>query len=203
MCLLAAPRLPGLVALAVYTNLYVPFNRLNAEILGPLEQEIQGMQAFRSPTQVDNSEFRNQSRKKKNLSQWWNIKTAASHVCFQEELRKAGSMCPVCLEEMHVCRITPCGHVFHAHCLRQCLTRSTACPYCRAKILWDHGGSEIRTKVFISSNSWKEITEFLWIDPRKLDVLPDLICHKYQVHAKKKYLKKWWINGNGGISALH
>ena len=53
----------------------------------------------------------------------------------QEELRKAGSTCPVCLEEMHVSRVTPCGHVFHAHCLRQCLARSTACPYCRAKIL--------------------------------------------------------------------
>jgi len=103
VCLLAAPQLPVLVSLAVYTNIYVPFTRLSSEVLSPLEQEIRGMQAFRAPT--------------------------------QEELRKAGSTCPVCLEEMHVSRITPCGHVFHAHCLRQCLTRSTSCPYCRAKIL--------------------------------------------------------------------
>lgn len=54
----------------------------------------------------------------------------------QEELRKAGTTCPVCLETMHVARITPCGHVFHSHCLRQCLVRSTACPYCRAPLVW-------------------------------------------------------------------
>ena len=52
LCLLAAPRLPVLVSLAVYTNIYVPFTRLSSEILTPLEQEIQGMQAFRAPTQV-------------------------------------------------------------------------------------------------------------------------------------------------------
>lgn len=103
LCVLAAPRLPLLVSLASYTNLYVPFTRLSSEVLGPLEQEIQGLQAFRQPT--------------------------------QEELRKAGTTCPVCLETMHVARITPCGHVFHSHCLRQCLVRSTACPYCRAPLV--------------------------------------------------------------------
>ena len=53
LCLLAAPRLPLLVSLAVYTNIYVPFTRLNSEVLTPLEQEIRGMQAFRAPTQVE------------------------------------------------------------------------------------------------------------------------------------------------------
>ena len=52
LCVLAAPRLPLLVSLASYTNLYVPFTRLSSEVLGPLEQEIQGLQAFRQPTQV-------------------------------------------------------------------------------------------------------------------------------------------------------
>jgi len=53
----------------------------------------------------------------------------------QEELAKAGKTCPVCLDEMHVARITNCGHVFHSHCLRQCLLRSPTCPCCRAKIM--------------------------------------------------------------------
>jgi len=53
----------------------------------------------------------------------------------QEELTKAGNTCPVCLDVMHVARITTCGHVFHSHCLRQCLLRSPTCPCCRAKIM--------------------------------------------------------------------
>ena len=116
LCVLAAPRLPLLVSLASYTNLYVPFTRLSSEVLGPLEQEIQGLQAFRQPTQVTTA--------------------VPGMTCpCQEELQKAGTTCPVCLETMHVARITPCGHVFHSHCLRQCLVRSTACPYCRAPLV--------------------------------------------------------------------
>ena len=103
LCILSASRLPILVCTACYTNLYVPFSRLNAEILAPLEQEIRGLQQFRQPT--------------------------------SEELEKAGSTCPVCLDVMHVSRITPCGHIFHSHCLRQCLSRSVHCPCCRTKIV--------------------------------------------------------------------
>ena len=105
----------------------------------------------------------------------------------QEELQKAGTTCPVCLETMHVARITPCGHVFHSHCLRQCLVRSTACPYCRAPLVWGapapatsqvcsrnvHIALEVRISInvmlpiqhlsgsrnfFISSNIWEKIT---------------------------------------------
>jgi len=53
----------------------------------------------------------------------------------QEELTKSGFTCPICLDTMHVARITPCGHVFHSYCLRQCLTRSNTCPCCRTQIL--------------------------------------------------------------------
>ena len=118
LCVLAAPRLPLLVSLASYTNLYVPFTRLSSEVLGPLEQEIQGLQAFRQPTQVTTA-----------------VSGPGVTCPCQEELQKAGTTCPVCLETMHVARITPCGHVFHSHCLRQCLVRSTACPYCRAPLV--------------------------------------------------------------------
>ena len=52
LCILSASRLPILVCTACYTNLYVPFSRLNAEILAPLEQEIRGLQQFRQPTSV-------------------------------------------------------------------------------------------------------------------------------------------------------
>eukprot|EP00092_Neocalanus_flemingeri_P010251 GFUD01011046.1.p1 GENE.GFUD01011046.1~~GFUD01011046.1.p1 ORF type:complete len:416 (+),score=51.02 GFUD01011046.1:295-1542(+) len=51
------------------------------------------------------------------------------------ELSKVGPTCPVCLDSMLVSRITPCGHIFHSHCLRQCLTRNKTCPCCRAELI--------------------------------------------------------------------
>jgi len=53
----------------------------------------------------------------------------------KEELAKVGTTCPVCLDMMLVSRITPCGHIFHAHCLRQCRARNNTCPCCRAELI--------------------------------------------------------------------
>lgn len=53
----------------------------------------------------------------------------------KEELINAGSVCPVCLDRMlTTSRITPCGHIFHAHCLRQCMSRNNTCPCCRSDL---------------------------------------------------------------------
>lgn len=51
------------------------------------------------------------------------------------ELSKVGTTCPVCLDTMLVSRITPCGHIFHSHCLRQCRARNNTCPCCRAELI--------------------------------------------------------------------
>ncbi len=39
--------------------------------------------------------------------------------------------CPICLEIMTKPQILSCGHVFHLHCISQCL--SPLCPLCRKK----------------------------------------------------------------------
>ncbi|XP_042203777.1 ERAD-associated E3 ubiquitin-protein ligase HRD1B-like isoform X1 [Homarus americanus] len=44
------------------------------------------------------------------------------------------STCPVCLEELRQARLTPCRHLYHAACLRKCLTLSPLCPLCKQTI---------------------------------------------------------------------
>ncbi|XP_049791665.1 uncharacterized protein LOC126199017 isoform X1 [Schistocerca nitens] len=41
--------------------------------------------------------------------------------------------CAVCLDDMRILatRVTPCGHLFHARCLRRCLLLSRLCPLCK------------------------------------------------------------------------
>ncbi|XP_068203851.1 uncharacterized protein [Palaemon carinicauda] len=47
---------------------------------------------------------------------------------------EAHSTCPVCLEDLRVARATPCGHLYHAVCLRKCLAISPLCPMCKQSI---------------------------------------------------------------------
>nr|XP_053655332.1 uncharacterized protein LOC128704268 isoform X2 [Cherax quadricarinatus] len=44
------------------------------------------------------------------------------------------SMCPVCLDQVRQGRVTPCGHLYHASCLRKCLLLSPLCPLCKQTI---------------------------------------------------------------------
>jgi len=39
--------------------------------------------------------------------------------------------CPICLEDLKECEVTPCGHAFHKKCLRVWRHESHACPICR------------------------------------------------------------------------
>ena len=41
--------------------------------------------------------------------------------------------CIVCLEEMEEARVLPCGHYFHAACLKNWMQEFDNCPTCRAK----------------------------------------------------------------------
>ncbi|OAD58383.1 hypothetical protein WN48_11346, partial [Eufriesea mexicana] len=45
-----------------------------------------------------------------------------------EEIKQFDDVCAVCLCDMTRARITPCYHLFHAGCLRQCLKTNDTCP---------------------------------------------------------------------------
>lgn len=48
-----------------------------------------------------------------------------------DEIENWDDVCAVCLSHMKRARITPCQHLFHAECLRQCLNTSQNCPICK------------------------------------------------------------------------
>ncbi|KAF7991176.1 hypothetical protein HCN44_002738 [Aphidius gifuensis] len=54
-----------------------------------------------------------------------------------EEIDKFDDVCAVCLFGMIKARITPCHHLFHADCLRQCLKTSDKCPMCKRELKFD------------------------------------------------------------------
>ncbi|XP_058796779.1 uncharacterized protein LOC131667404 [Phymastichus coffea] len=51
-----------------------------------------------------------------------------------DEIKKFDDVCAVCLSPMTLARVTPCQHLFHASCLRQCLKTSDACPICKREL---------------------------------------------------------------------
>ncbi|XP_012285329.1 ERAD-associated E3 ubiquitin-protein ligase HRD1B [Orussus abietinus] len=54
-----------------------------------------------------------------------------------EEIEKFDDVCAVCLYAMTKARVTPCHHLFHADCLRQCLKTSDMCPMCKRELKFD------------------------------------------------------------------
>ncbi|ROT72877.1 putative E3 ubiquitin-protein ligase synoviolin isoform X1 [Penaeus vannamei] len=53
-----------------------------------------------------------------------------------EELRAVDNVCIICREEMLTgAKKLPCGHIFHASCLRSWFQRQQTCPTCRMDIL--------------------------------------------------------------------
>ena len=42
-------------------------------------------------------------------------------------------ICPICLSALttYETRQTPCNHIFHKHCIEQCMLYNTTCPVCR------------------------------------------------------------------------
>ncbi|XP_054011566.1 uncharacterized protein LOC128894119 isoform X1 [Hylaeus anthracinus] len=53
----------------------------------------------------------------------------------REEIEEFDDVCAVCLCNMTKARITPCHHLFHADCLRQCLKASDTCPTCKRELI--------------------------------------------------------------------
>ncbi|XP_043274299.1 E3 ubiquitin-protein ligase synoviolin A-like [Venturia canescens] len=54
-----------------------------------------------------------------------------------DEIEKFDDVCAVCLFAMKKARVTPCHHLFHADCLRQCLKTSDKCPMCKRELKFD------------------------------------------------------------------
>lgn len=54
-----------------------------------------------------------------------------------DELASFDDVCAVCLSPMRLARITPCHHIFHGDCLRQCLKASDNCPLCKRELKFD------------------------------------------------------------------
>ncbi|KAB0804507.1 hypothetical protein PPYR_01477 [Photinus pyralis] len=53
-----------------------------------------------------------------------------------EEIENCDDVCAVCLCAMKRARVTPCQHLFHADCLRQCLNSSYNCPICKREYIF-------------------------------------------------------------------
>ncbi|XP_045460882.1 ERAD-associated E3 ubiquitin-protein ligase HRD1-like [Harmonia axyridis] len=52
-------------------------------------------------------------------------------VATDQEIIDRDDICAVCLNKMSKARITPCNHLFHPICLKQCLKNSFLCPLCK------------------------------------------------------------------------
>ncbi|KAJ8970325.1 hypothetical protein NQ317_003336 [Molorchus minor] len=55
-----------------------------------------------------------------------------------EEIANWDDVCAVCLSTVERARVTPCQHLFHAACLRQCLKTSSNCPICKREYTFVH-----------------------------------------------------------------
>jgi len=51
------------------------------------------------------------------------------------ELSSYNDVCAICLSVMKHARITPCKHIFHGKCLKNCLKKKVQCPMCNSHML--------------------------------------------------------------------
>ncbi|XP_075231431.1 uncharacterized protein LOC142330193 isoform X2 [Lycorma delicatula] len=66
------------------------------------------------------------------------LETSVYPIVTSAQLQKRGDQCcPICLDNMRPlsARITPCSHIFHAHCLRKCIKQFKQCPLCKHNLL--------------------------------------------------------------------
>ncbi|KAJ1528399.1 hypothetical protein ONE63_006814 [Megalurothrips usitatus] len=59
------------------------------------------------------------------------------HATPEELAAHDDDVCAVCLASMQRARVTPCQHLFHAECLRRCLSSSDVCPICKRTFHFD------------------------------------------------------------------
>lgn len=59
-------------------------------------------------------------------------------VATNQDIQDWADICAICLSTMSRARITPCNHLFHPHCLKQCLRISFYCPLCKRHFMGNH-----------------------------------------------------------------
>ncbi|KAM6132375.1 RING finger protein 145-like [Pterocles gutturalis] len=52
----------------------------------------------------------------------------------RRQLRRHDDVCAICFQDMQVAVVTPCGHFFHAACLRKWLYVQDTCPMCHQQV---------------------------------------------------------------------
>lgn len=52
-----------------------------------------------------------------------------------EDISAYDDVCAICLSGLTHARITPCKHIFHGKCLKDCLKKKAQCPMCNSAIL--------------------------------------------------------------------
>ena len=52
-----------------------------------------------------------------------------------EDIKSYDDVCAICLSGLNHARITPCKHIFHGKCLKDCLKKKAQCPMCNYAIL--------------------------------------------------------------------
>lgn len=53
--------------------------------------------------------------------------------------------CVICLEQMGVTKklvMLPCGHTYHAHCIRRWVQQQPTCPLCVTKVVVNEGATQ-------------------------------------------------------------
>lgn len=53
------------------------------------------------------------------------------------DIKRFDDICAICLCSMIRARVTPCHHIFHTHCLRQCLKTNNSCPMCKRELKFE------------------------------------------------------------------
>lgn len=56
-------------------------------------------------------------------------------IATQHDLDNYDDVCAICLSGMSHARVTPCKHIFHGKCLKDCLRKKAQCPMCNAQVL--------------------------------------------------------------------
>ena len=52
----------------------------------------------------------------------------------EEQIQTYNDVCPICYQSLLAAKITPCGHFFHATCLKKWLYVKDTCPMCHKKL---------------------------------------------------------------------